>query len=127
MMKRYLLAVALMLGGTSAALAAPFCVNVTGIPQQCLYVDAANCQREASRLGGRCTANPAELMTPVSAARYCLALGGGIMSCVYPAYADCETDAGRLGGACIATPPPSSTLQGISPTPGVDLFAARRP
>jgi hypothetical protein len=126
-MKRYLFAIALALGCSPAALAAPFCVNVTGIPQQCLYADPANCQREAHRLGGRCTANPAELMTPVSAARYCLAQGGGVMSCVYPAYADCETDAGRLGGACIATPPPSSALAGISPTPGVDLFAARRP
>lgn len=128
-MKQWILAAALPLAMALAppASAAPYCVTVTGIPQQCHYVDPALCQREAQRLGGRCTANAAEILTPVTASRYCLAQAGNILSCVYAAHADCETDAGRLGGACIAATPPSSNLPGLSPTPGVDLFAIRRP
>lgn len=107
------------------ALAAPFCVKVTGVPAQCLYVDPVQCQREAQRAGGRCDTNPREFTAPVSALGYCLARAGNVLSCVYPAYADCENDARRLGGSCVAANRPS----GPRPVkePGTDPFELKRP
>lgn len=116
---------AFMVALSSAAKAAPFCVRVTGLPDQCLYADPAACQREAARQGGRCEANPAEIEAPVSAFNYCLAQAGGVMSCVYPAFADCAGDARRLGGACVAAKPlatPNPVKQ-----PGVDPYGVQRP
>lgn len=109
----------------SQAMAAPFCVQVTGVPLQCLYVDPGLCQQEANRNGGRCAANPAEFVTPVTALQYCLVDAGNVASCIYPDHADCDREAALHGGACIAatpTPPPGPPLK-----PGVDPFAVERP
>ena len=38
------------------ALAAPFCVDVTGLPQQCYFVDPNSCRAEATRQRGQCVA-----------------------------------------------------------------------
>lgn len=113
----------LLLAGPAAA--APFCVKVTGVPDQCLYVDPVSCQREASRLGGRCTTNAREMAAPVAALPYCLVQAGNAVSCVYPAHADCETDARRQGGTCVASksPPGPAPVQ----RPGQDPFAVTRP
>lgn len=110
---------------TGPALAAPFCVKVTGLPDQCLYVDPAACQREANRAGGRCTTNAREMPAPVAALPYCLAQPGNVMSCVYPAFADCDLDARRRGGTCVASQSP----KGPAPVqrPGQDPFAVTRP
>lgn len=110
---------------TGPVLAAPFCVKVTGLPDQCLYVDPAACQREANKAGGRCTTNAREVKAPVAALPYCLAQPGNVMSCVYPAFADCETDAKRRGGTCVA----SQSAPGPAPVqrPGQDPFAVTRP
>jgi hypothetical protein len=108
-----------------AAMAAPFCVTVSGLPDQCLYVDPVQCQREAERQGGRCGANPDEFEAPVSALGYCLAQAGNVVSCVYPAYSDCQTDAKRQGGACIAAKPPASPAPVTQP--GIDPFGVSRP
>lgn len=115
----------LLAGLVPAAAAAPFCVKVTGIPDQCLYVDPTACQKEANRAGGRCITNDREFQRPVAALPYCLARAGNVMSCVYPAHADCETDAKRLGGTCVASrrsSRPSSVKE-----PGADPFAVTRP
>lgn len=120
--------VVLLAGGwlmAAPAAAAPFCVKVTGVPDQCLYVDPVSCQREATRAGGRCTTNAREFEAPVSALPYCLARAGNVMSCVYSAHADCETDARRLGGTCVASKRPA----GPAPVqrPGQDPYALTRP
>lgn len=107
------------------AMAAPFCVKVTGVPAQCLYVDPAQCQREAQRAGGRCDTNPREYTAPVSALGYCLAQAGNALSCVYPAYADCENDARRLGGSCVAAAKPKGPRPAAEP--GKDPFELTRP
>ncbi|MDR3434981.1 hypothetical protein [Telmatospirillum sp.] len=109
----------------SQAVAAPFCVQLTGIPLQCLYVDPTSCQQEANRTGGRCAANPAEFVAPVSTSQYCLVGAGNTASCVYPDQADCNKEAIRQGGACIAATQPSPP--GPSPRPGVDLYEIKRP
>ncbi|KPF84701.1 hypothetical protein IP70_14175 [alpha proteobacterium AAP38] len=124
-MKHTAAIIALLLGATPMAAAAPFCVKVTGVPAQCLYVDPAACQREADRAGGRCVTNEREFERPIAALPYCLARAGNVMSCVYPAYADCETDARRLGGTCVAArlPPRPGPVK----EPGTDPFAITRP
>lgn len=103
------------------AVAAPFCVDMTGIPLQCLYADPALCQRDADRQGGRCAANPAEFLTPAGSAPFCVIESGNVASCTYPDLASCDAESRRRGGACIAAVP--------SPTPpaAVDPFALRRP
>lgn len=109
----------------SQAMAAPFCVEMTGIPLQCLYVDPASCQLEANRNGGRCAVNPAEFVTPVTASQYCLLEAGNVVSCIYPDYADCAQDAQRRGGACTAAipaAPPGPPLR-----PGADPYEVKRP
>jgi len=109
----------------AAALAAPFCVDVTGIPLQCLYVDPALCQHEAARQNGQCSPNPAEFRTPVSAQQYCLVEAGNLVSCLYPDRSDCNVEATRRHGACIQAIPQTPAVP--APAPGVDLFAVKRP
>jgi hypothetical protein len=103
------------------ALSAPFCVEVTGIPLQCLYVDVNICQREAIRLGGACAVNTAEFHTPTAPGQFCLLQSAGAASCVYPDRASCDVEAQRHGGACTAAAP-----EGTSPAQ-VDPFHIIRP
>jgi hypothetical protein len=109
----------------SPAMAAPFCVQVTGVPPQCLYVDPTQCQQQANHAGGQCGVNPAEIKAPVSVFPYCLVSSGNVMTCVYPDRATCNTDATRQGGACLAStelPKPATT-----PIPGEDPYRLVRP
>lgn len=107
------------------AQAAPFCVQVSGIPDQCLYVDPAQCQREATRQGGRCGLNPAESVTPLSPVPYCLVMAGNQVSCLYPDRSHCDADAVRQGGACVAAIPPAPLAP--APAAGADPYALKRP
>ena len=123
---RYLLGCAATVLIASPALAAPYCVQLTGLPLQCLYVDPQSCQAEANRQGGRCAGNPAEFQfqsqqAPVGAAQFCVVESGNITSCIYPDRVSCVEEASRRRGACIAaTPLPDA------PTP-VDPFDLKRP
>ena len=124
-MKAKLFVAMLSLTPVFPALSAPFCVEQTGLPLQCYYVDPAQCQREAIRQNGRCSANPSEIKSPSNAQAFCLVQAGGLQSCIYPDVADCQSDAARHGGACLASipaPPPAP-----NPAPGTDMFAVKRP
>jgi hypothetical protein len=101
------------------AVGAPFCVTVQGLPDQCVYVDGAECQRRALQLGGICSANAKEIKTPPGPGAFCLAAGGQAVACNYVDRQSCQEDALRQHTACIqATAPPSVS---------VDPFAVRRP
>jgi hypothetical protein len=101
------------------AVAAPFCVTVQGLPDQCVYVDGAECQQRAFQLGGVCTANAKEITTPPGPGSFCLAAGGHVVACNYVDRESCQQDAARQHTACIpATAPPNAA---------VDPFAVRRP
>lgn len=118
-------ALLLGMGLPPVAEAAPFCMQLGGIPPQCLYADPSSCQREASRNGGRCAVNPAEFKAPVNALPYCLVESGGSASCVFSDYSSCQREVARRGGACIAStpvPPP-----GPVPAPGEDPYELKRP
>jgi hypothetical protein len=106
-------------------LAAPFCVDVTGLPRQCLYVDPTLCQTAAFHQGGQCDVNPEEMSVPVSTMQYCLVEATNIVLCHYPDRASCVNDAMRRGGACVAAtpvPPPGAVA-----VPGADPYKLVRP
>ena len=110
----------------SGAVAAPFCVQVTGIPLQCLYVDPASCQREANRQGGLCASNPAEFKTPVGGAQFCLVESGNVVSCTFSDRATCTEEGKRRNAACIAATPPPAGPTASAPLAS-DLFEVKRP
>lgn len=87
------------------ARAAPFCVQVTGIPLQCLYADPGDCQREAIRQGGRCAVNPREYRTPAGGDAFCVIQAGVAASCIYVDYASCNDHANLVHGACVGATP----------------------
>ena len=101
--------------------AAPLCVEVLGVPRQCLYVDPAQCEREAARQGGNCTGNPAELRTPRTAARFCTVESGNALVCAYADRATCRAAAARRGGACIEASRPAGAPAVVDP------YQVRRP
>jgi hypothetical protein len=105
--------------------AAPFCVDVTGLPQQCLFVDPNSCRTEATRQGGQCVANSNELTTPPRSQAFCMVTAGNVMSCTYPDRADCDREARQLRGACIPSNNADTTIP--APASGVDPYQVKRP
>ena len=123
-MFRVALGCAFGLAAAAPAFAAPFCVDLEGFPLQCLYVDPSQCQDEATRLGGRCSANPQEVKTPPGPGQFCVVEAvGGAIACLYADRASCDDAAAERGEACIpTTQPPNPKLP-----PGHDPFALKRP
>jgi hypothetical protein len=107
------------------ALAAPFCVQATGIPDQCLFVDPKSCQAEAQRQRGQCVANSNEVKAPPRSQAFCMVQSGNVLSCIYPDRADCDKDSARMKGACMPAVPGTSGLP--TQAPGVDPYAVKRP
>jgi len=100
--------------------AAPFCVELTGFPLQCLYVDPAQCQHEADRLGGICAANPAEFTTPVGGSPFCTVESGNVPNCAYADRRTCSDEGRRKSGTCIAATP-------HQPPKATDPYDVKRP
>ncbi len=97
--------IALMaLAAPVAALAAPFCVQTTAIPPQCIFVDAASCNQRATQMGGTCTANPAELHISPGLGHYCLLTSGRASACIYADRGTCDAEAEHQQGVCIEAP-----------------------
>ncbi len=86
---RKLLIVALGAAYSAGAVAAPFCVDVSGLPQQCLFVDPNSCRAEALRQHGQCVANANELQTPPRSQAFCMVTAGRLRS-------RCGASQGRL-------------------------------
>ena len=100
--------------------ASPFCVEVTGLPLQCLYVDPAMCQHEADRLGGICTANADEFTTPIGGSAFCVVESGNVATCAYADRTSCSADSRRKNGTCITATP-------AQPPKASDPFEVKRP
>jgi hypothetical protein len=100
--------------------ASPLCVEVTGLPLQCLYSDPASCQHEAERQSGICTANPAEFTTPVGGSAFCVVESGNVATCAYADRATCASDARHKNATCIAATP-------AQPPKASDPFEVKRP
>jgi len=120
MRKTILIGILLAASLGTQAQAAPFCLEVTGLPLQCLYFDPGACQREAVRQGGRCAANPAEYKTPAGGDAFCVVQAGVAASCIYPDWGSCYDEANRIHGACIAATP-------ATPPKAADPYEVKRP
>jgi hypothetical protein len=101
-------------GAAGQAFAAPFCIESQALPPQCNYYDAAECQSDAARQGGVCSANAHEFTLQPNIGQYCLATSYGAAFCVYPDRASCMAEAVRQHAACTAAP---FVATGRSPDP----------
>lgn len=86
------------------ALAAPFCVESQALPPECNYYDASQCQTDAARQGGICSANPQQLTLQPGIGQYCVTNSYGVSSCIYPDRGSCTAEATREHAACTAAP-----------------------
>jgi hypothetical protein len=120
---RLLLGCALAGAVGAPALAAPFCVQYqqNTVPTQCIYTDPNSCQAEATRVGGRCAANPSEYLTPAGGQPFCVIQSGNVPDCIYTDRASCDEASRKIHAACVAAvpaaPPPHAT----------DPFELKRP
>lgn len=104
----------ILTGAAGPALAAPFCIENQAMTPQCNYYDAAECQNDAARQGGVCSANPQQLTLQPGIGQFCLATSGGASFCIYPDRGSCMAEAARQHGACTAAP---NVAPGRSPDP----------
>lgn len=102
----FLLALAPSLLATCNVNAAPFCVEASGLPLRCEFVDPGQCQSEATRYGGRCVANRDEFATPPGGLPYCVVESGYVATCAFPDARSCNDEAKRRSAACIVAAPP---------------------
>jgi hypothetical protein len=116
------IALPILLGMLAAgpAAAAPYCVQLTGLPLQCLYVDPGQCQHEADKQGGICAANPAEYTTPAGGMPYCTIESGNVANCVFADRQSCSNEARQKNGMCIAATPQR-------PSTAYDPYELKRP
>jgi len=102
------------LAGTAPAQAAPYCLQIVGVPPQCMFGDVVQCHRESLRANGRCTVNPREVQLPKApVGRFCLVQNGPIVECGYADRRTCDEEADRRLAICADTAPG---------TPDVDVF-----
>lgn len=110
-----MLAVIALIGVAPVTQAAPYCLAIPGVPPQCLYTDAHDCFRQATRQHANCSVNPAEIRLPAGATdRFCLVQNGPIVDCSYVDRRSCDARAPALGGICVDRTPTQ---------PDVDLFS----
>lgn len=89
--------------------ASPFCAGGQGLPQECIYNDAAECRKNAMRISGLCTVNTAEVHIQPGVGKYCLVYSTLVTMCTYIDRTSCDRDAMRNGAVCIESP--SSNVQ----------------
>jgi hypothetical protein len=94
-------AAVLLLVSSMGAMAAPFCLLITGAAPMCIYVDGAECARQADRQNGACEPNESEVRLPTSRiGEYCLVLPGGYSHCGYEDGIVCAREALTQKGIC---------------------------
>ena len=65
-MKKFAVAAAILVSTSLSAMAAPFCLVITGTAPLCMYADGNECQADAYRQNGSCVPNPANGALPTS-------------------------------------------------------------
>jgi hypothetical protein len=81
--------------------AAPFCLQATGVPPQCLFFDVAACRKQAQRMNAVCGLNPKELMPTTVGQRFCQVNNGPVIQCMFADRRACDAATARTGGICI--------------------------
>jgi hypothetical protein len=107
----------LLAANSGPAFAAAYCIQSETLPPQCYYDDPAQCQAEANRQGGVCSANPQQLALQPGVGQYCVVTAGGASACVYSDRGTCAAEAQRQGGACTDAP-------AIAPSRAPDPYSA---
>jgi hypothetical protein len=82
------------------ASAAPFCLRSQAIPPQCIYYDASECDRDATKQGGFCEVNVRELQVRRGFGQYCVVTSTRVSACVYTDRGTCAAAAAREHGTC---------------------------
>ena len=85
----------------AAAEAAPFCLQATGVPPQCLFYDVAACRKQAQRMNAVCGLNPKEMIPPPAGQRFCQVDNGPVIQCMFVDRRSCDASSARTGGICI--------------------------
>jgi hypothetical protein len=100
-MRTLAVAAAISLGTSLSAMAAPFCLLITGTAPQCMYADGNECQADATKQNGECIPNPANYTVPSSRiGDFCMVLPIGITHCGYADGIACAADALKQHGVC---------------------------
>ena len=93
-----------LLAAPLPAIGAPYCVRTLALPPQCLYFDPAACNTRAIQMGGRCTANAAEVQLRTGLGHYCLITPGNVSECIFADLAVCNAEAQHQQGVCVDAP-----------------------
>jgi hypothetical protein len=100
-MKMLAVAAAILVSTSFSAMAAPFCLAITGAAPQCIYVDGNECQAQATRQNGACVPNPDNWTAPTSKiGEFCMILPIGLTHCGYADGIACAQDALKQHGVC---------------------------
>ncbi|MCH2546730.1 MAG: DUF3551 domain-containing protein [Alphaproteobacteria bacterium] len=105
---KYIFAVLITLLTTlssSVATAAPFCLKIQGIAEECTYFDATQCRQRATKLKALCIANMKEVYRVTGDGRYCRVDSLHTALCLYADRRSCESEASKAGGTCIDKAP----------------------
>jgi hypothetical protein len=89
-----------LLIGSSAALAAPFCLQTLTVPPQCMYYDANLCRNDAAKQGGWCSPNPGSTLAGTGSGQYCVVTSQGASTCAFLDRVTCDSEAARQHGVC---------------------------
>jgi hypothetical protein len=104
----------------ATAMAAPFCVQTQAISPQCIFFDAASCNKRAKELGGTCTVDTSQITVSSGVGHYCLLTSSMVSYCVYSDSEQCNREALHQQGVCIQAPHRPES-------PGADPYREVRP
>lgn len=107
----------LSLAGSGPAFAGRYCIQSQSLPPQCNYDDPSQCQADANRQGGVCSANPQQFTLREGVGQYCVVTSGGASNCSYADRGTCAAEAQRQQGACVEAPT-------IAPVKAPDPYSA---
>lgn len=89
---------------SSSANAAPFCMEINGLPDECIYYDPDLCLARARTQNGICSPNSREIRFDGGAGSYCLVLSGGSAECHYTDFRSCQQVARNNKALCERNP-----------------------
>lgn len=70
--------------------AAPFCVEVQGVAEECWYHDIGLCRQDAAQKEGECTANREEVDIHENAEAFCAIDSSLVPVCAFPSEESCS-------------------------------------
>lgn len=84
----------------SEAFSAPFCIEVQGLPLECLYYDIGSCKQEAEKRDGYCSVNTEEIALTDQGAPYCIIDSSMMPICAFQGGESCNEEAAKRNAVC---------------------------